>query len=316
MKIVFPKMHRRVAKSLAKALEPYNHQILIPDHTFSNVISYGDKMSQEEIDNDPFCSGCTNIKSISLEELYSNPPDVFIVSCYEVERDILTNIWPKLKNTKTKLVYYNGNNDFYCNWDYAQNIITADIVTAKKAQLRNKNMVFWLPWVDFHDEFKFKGINNNNVLNSYITNYQKLFPQDYNKSLEIKNYIEKQGFKFNIYDSAGFNNVSDLLRDSCGTIHIKSLEGYGYSIIESIASGRMVFLYRPYSTNRTYTNWCIEDKTCFYFDDNEELLIKLRMYHANLDKYQVQCSENIRQLINNEKQGLRLNKYLEDIVNG
>lgn len=314
MKIFFPNIHRRLPKSIAKAIENKNYSLLLPDETFKNIIKYGEFSSQDSINKDKYMEGCTNIKSISYEKLLEEPPDVIIVSCYEVENDIINNIWKKINNSKVKLAYYNGNNDFYCNWDYANNIFTTDIKTAQKAKMRNKNCIIWLPWVDFDNEFLFKSVNNNNIFNSYISKYKQHFPRDFDYSQNIKKYLQNNGFDFNIHESLDFNSVSDIMNNSCGTIHIKSLEGYGYSIIESMACGRMVFLYKPYSENKTYTNWCLEDKTCFYFNDEKELLSKIKKYKNEYESYQIKCSQSIRTLIDNKRQNDRLVNFFNNLV--
>jgi hypothetical protein len=310
MKIFFPNIHRRLPKSFAKALEMSESTLLLPDHSFKNIIKYGEYSSQQEIDNDIYMNGCKNIKSISYEEFRLNPPEIIFVSCYQVEKDIIENLWKKIDNSKSKLVYYNGNNDFYCNWDYANNIVTTDIITAQKAKLRNKNVIVWLPWIDFNEEFTFYGLNNSNIFNSYISKYKIHFPNDYLISQELQAQLKKIDIEFNIYESLQYNNVANIMKNSCGTIHIKNLEGYGYSIIESIAKGRMVFLYKPYSENKTYINWCIEDKTCFYFSTQEELFSKIKNYREKVDYYQPNAAKNIRELINNDRQTKRLNDFL------
>jgi hypothetical protein len=310
MRIFFQNIHRRLVNSFAKALQKSNSTLLLPDDSFSNVIAYGEKVSQKEIDDDVYMSMCNNIKSISYDEFLLNPPEIIIISCYEVEKDVIQNLWNRIDISNCKLVYYNGNNDFYCDWDYANNIVTTDILTAQKAKFRNKNVIFWLPWIDYEQEFCFDSINNSNIFNSYITKYKIHFPNDYLISEELQKDLAKIDIQFNIYDGIKFNDIADKMKNSCGTIHIKSLEGYGYSIIESIATGRMVFLYKPYSINKTYLNWCIEDKTCFYFSTQEELFSKIKNYREKVDYYQPNAAKNIRELINNDRQTKRLNDFL------
>lgn len=313
MKIFFQNIHRRLPKSLAKAIEKSGGTVLLPDESFKCIIKYGEYQSQEEISRSEYTIGCKNIKAISYQELMRDQPDVILISCYEVEKDIIENIWNKIDRTKTKLAYYNGNNNFYCNWDYANNIITTDVVAAQKAKFKNKNCIIWLPWVDFDNEFCFAGVNNSNIFNSYISKYNTHFPNDYRASLRLSELLKTKEVQFNIHESLEFNNVAEIMKDSCGTIHIKSLEGYGYSIIESISRGRMVFLYRPYSKDKTYTNWCIEDKTCFYFDSEEELYLKIKKYRENVDIYQPHASKTIKELINNDRQSERLIKFMNTL---
>lgn len=312
MRIFFQNIHRRLPKSLAKAVAQDGSTVLLPDHSFKSIYSYGEFQTQQEIDNNPFMAGCYNIKSISYEELILDPPEIIFVGCYEVEKETILNIWNKIDKTKSKLIYYNGNNNFYCDWDLANNIVTTDLLCAQKAKLRNKNFIIWLPWIDY-EEFSLKQFNNNNKLNSYISKYKECFPQDSLLAQQVSEHLKKEEIVFNNYESLEFNDVSKLMQDSFGTLHIKSLEGYGYSIIESIASGRMVFLFRPQSLNKTYTKWCLEDETCFYFDDFNELKTKIKKYKDNIELYQKNASNKIKTIIDNDRQNKKLNTFLKGL---
>lgn len=312
-KILFPDMHTRMPKALAMALIKDNWQILLPDHSFNDHIGYYRKWSNEEIKDDVYIKNILNIKSTSFQETLENPPEIIIITCYEVYVDIL-KIYNKMDKTKTKLVYYQGNNHFAYNWDTVTNLITTDENTFYKARLRNKNVLFYLPWVDFENDYKFESINNSKNIFSYIEKYKEWFPEAYNIANNCKKIFNELEYNVEYLNSVPVTNIPSYMNNSFITLHVKPLEGYGFAIIESMAKGRPVVLYKPYAEAKTYNRWAFDMETCIFFDSLEELKEKFLIYAKNYDNIQLKCSQKIRQIIKNEKQNNSIIQYLNNII--
>ena len=112
------------------------------------------------------------------------------------------------------------------------------------------------------------------------------------------------------------DNISQLMKDSMATIHVKQKEGFGYAICHSLASGRPVIMYNKYRDSKTYNNWCIHNETSIFFDRYEDLFIKLTRYIFDQSyRYELQerAAQKIREVINNHEQSERLSVFLENI---
>ena len=92
---------------------------------------------------------------------------------------------------------------------------------------------------------------------------------------------------------------------------------FDYFLIQSIASGKPLFIKRSSYMPKILSELCIENKTAFFFDSYEEFEQKLTKYLNNLDfryKKQKEAAFFIRDEINNEKQALILDNFLQKLV--
>lgn len=313
-RVCFPDMHRRLPKSFAKSLEGYGDLLLL-GHSFSDTVSYGDKWSAEEIKNNEYMSDTTNIKAIEKEEFFDNPPDILFISCYENQVDILNNIWLKEEKIrqKTALVHYAGNTNVPYEWRFVEALVTTDLQTFENSKRNNKKSLLFFPWVDF-EEYSFQGYNDSNNINSYIALYDKLFPQAYNMAINIKSKFINYNFTF--HQNLENNKLVETMKNSIATMHLKPLEGYGFSIIESLATGRPLIMYEPYSSGKTYNFWCIKDKNCIMFNSLEELQKKMERLAIDKDyrhELQLNSSKIVREKIDLNFHKNNLIKFFENI---
>lgn len=318
MRIVFPDMHSRMPKSFAKALEHFGEVYLL-GQSFKDIVSYGKKWTEEELKTSQTCKGVKNLKVIEQDEFFANPPDFLILSCYENQLDILNNMWlpyPTVRK-KTNLVHYAGNTNVPYNWNHVDALLTSDLKTLSNASRHNKKSLFYFPWLDFDDEYSFKGTNLGNKINSYIVEYQPQFPEAHNIASKIKQL--NSNYEFTFHENLPVEKISDVMNDSCATLHIKPLEGYGFSILESLGVGRPVILYKPYSIGKTYVDWCINDVTAIIFESLPELKERLQIFETD-SNYREQMQRNAakvsREKINLPKQKENLHKFLMDIKRG
>ena len=340
MKIFWPDHHFTVVDGLAKTLQILGHQMIMPskDYEISLRPRHTDFVWNEGWDDEKVKEriGLDNVIVGSKERILDEKPDILFVSCFENQFEVIEHLWGPLKHSGTKLAFFSAN-DY---WDTAypwrnvdergipivQNYVAADrLAVALCNSHGTPNWIDYRPWIDY-DKFKYEGTNDSNRVGSYINEYQSNFPQAYS----IYDYITKEeGFKdfdfFQCDDKSRDEVVSEMNNSFC-SLHLKNLEGYGYSIIESMAMGRPVFLYRAFAGDKSYRDWAIEGETCFFFgnpvDPNftdegyDELMFKLKKLHEDESfrhETQRKCSESIRQLVNNEEQTENFRLFLENI---
>lgn len=345
LRIFFPQTHPVLVQSMALALQHLGHTLVLPGESFDPrirgrdlKIAYGTFFKKNPLESASFteffstspeyCNFLSkNVEVIENHEMLSNPPDVLFVNCTEVESSVYL-IYEAIKKKKArlpKLAHYSGNNGSHFSSHYVKNLIALDAYTASFYDPAKTNIICWIPWIDF-ETIKFQGYSDKLVLNSYIAHQYPRLPA----SASVFDYImgnAKREFRevtFNSfpnplphqYPYVRHAEVLSLINKSCATIHIKETEGFGYTIVESIASGRPVFLKRSFSLGSRLMNWCIEGKTAFFFDDYDEFHVKLQKYIDDTDyRHQIQneCATTIRRLIDNEKQARILENFLQNL---
>jgi hypothetical protein len=339
MRIFFPIMHHTLIESVALALQHLGHTLVVPGETFSpSSPSPGFKLhgsgylKKKPLEDAQFialfsktssepCPFLKNIEVIENYELIDNPPDVLVVNCEGVENDIYSIFHFLLgsgKKRDVKLVHYSGNNGSQFNRYYVKNLIAVDAFTPQMYASPRTNIVFWIPWINF-DSLCYNGFSDKTNISNFLSHY---YEQSFIKSASIFHevtYRLKQTLPQLEFASPKFmarDNVLSLIDENCATFHIKETEGFGYTIVESLAKGRPVFLKRSFSLGSRLMNWSIEGKTAFFFDDYEECERKVKKYLEDREyRHQVQndCAKTIRALINNEKQARILENFLQNL---
>jgi hypothetical protein len=350
LRIFFPQVHPILVESVATALKHLGHTLLLPGKSFSKdspvagpKISYGTCFDKDPFktlsftrffsENPIYCKFLNDVEVVENDEILSNPPDVLVVNCPAVENDIysmLYQIQTTNKGTKTKIVHHSGNNGTHYNPAYVKNLISTDAYTAHMYDLSKVNTIFWVPWIDFKG-LSYEEESDNLQINTYINHYYYYYMNAFPKSRAIFEEVQLQflrdfpQLRIGLYPKSvtpkeyqftPHEEVIQAINHSFATLHIKESEGMGYSILESLAKGRPVFLKRSFSLGSRLMHWCIEGKTAFFFDDYPELFRKMKKYSED-ESYrhavQKECAVTVRRIINNEKQARVLEKFLQNL---
>jgi hypothetical protein len=306
---------------MAKAFDELGHTMIIPSKDYNiqhrpkppiKDFVWNESWSQEKVDQDFIPS---NVRCLNKEEILEIKPEIIFITAYENQFEILNEIWPHLQHC-SKLAFYSGN-DYWAEaypWYLVQNYLCADYLAFTLCQKHGINHLYYRPWVDY-DSFSFGGPTECNKINSYINDYEGNFPKEYEFSQALKEAVDFIDFEF--CEGLEKKNVVKKMHDSLATLHVKNLEGYGYTIIESMACGRPVFLSSALSKNKSYENWAVENKTCLYFEDSRDFACKAKALIDSKDyrEYlQGKCAATIRELINNEEQTNKLGTFLNRLV--
>jgi len=307
-------MHAKIPDSFARAFATFGAELYLAGHTFNPgnsdgpFIHYGRKWSQEEIDKE---IGLSNVRAMEVEELLDNPPDIFMIMCAEQQADQIV-LWERIKD-KSKLVWYSGNDNTgnIYRQDLCRNLLAADTSSYSMAVASGKHTLNYYPWIDY-EKFAYTGVSDVLAFGTYINNYQKLFPNGYNVAQQAMNLLPQISWK--VVDGAHHSTIPSLLAETSATIHCKELEGYGYSILESLAAGRPVILFRPFSHNRSYRKWCLDFETALYLESASEFNRKVGKFVIDAEfrhNLQESAARLVREIINNEEQSSALADFLE-----
>jgi hypothetical protein len=326
LRIFLPPTHEKLTKSLANALRYLGHTLVLPGYSFSPDYSKSDLIlsfnNEQNIyfDKDPDLRPDylrEGVEIIENDEILINPPDALIINCTGHENDVI-KIWEKIKSSnvkKTKLIYYSENEGSLYNSANLKNLISVDAASRESFGIL-PNIVCWTPWVDFNF-YTFDSFSDDNQINCYLEKYFSSSPSSKNVYDSYTSQFKQTTFGSNVIFSLKKNSLNAYFSDSCATLHIKDNEGFGYTILESLASGRPVFLKKSFSNGKRLMNWCIEGKTAFFFDSYEEFEKKVQSYLTDENlrcQMQKESASLVRSLLDNEKQALILDQFLQRLV--
>jgi hypothetical protein len=320
MNIFWPDIHKNLTKGMAEAFHLLNHTLILPSkdykinhrppEQFSQFV-WNEEWTQEKADN--FFKH-KNVKVLNKEQILDLKPEILFISNFESQFEILNELWPHLKN-KSKLAFYSGN-DY---WDGAypfyisQNYLCADYTGFILSQKYKLNYLYYKPWVDY-DRCQFEGPTDTNIVGIYISEYEKNFNKEYLYSKELEKLTPD--IEYHYHTNSAQEELTKTLYSSIATQHIKSLEGYGMAIIESMACGKPVFLHRNLAQNKSLIQWSIENVTVLFFETNEEYIAKLKALTESKDYrhfLQTNTAKVIRSIINNENETKKLDNFLNNL---
>lgn len=337
MKIFFPDVHIFFSQSMARSFDKMGAQMIVPSSDYRPKYRpkppFGDFVWHEywtndlgnDIDKAFPCHGnkeLQNVKKIgdnvvamSLEEIIDCPPDIIFISSFDNHEEVIKSIYAKVKG-KSKLVACSVNDYWEGAYDLntIKNYLAVDYTGYTLAKKYGINHLYYRPEIDY-DTFAYQANSDSNIFGSYINNYKSAFSQEYAFVNDLFNSISQLDIK--PCDGCTREEMTQRLKESIATMHVKRLEGYGMSIIESMASGRPVFLHRELSQNKSLLNWSIESETAFFFSSPEEFINKALAFYENKEfrhTVQEKCSKRIRQLIDNEEQFYNLKTFLNNLL--
>jgi glycosyltransferase involved in cell wall biosynthesis len=321
LNILWPDIHLNLTKNIAKAFNLLGHTLILPskDYTPTNFPPKGfsqwiwnNSWTQEKADIE---FQHKNVKVLNKEEILDIKPEIIFITSFETQFEILSEIWPHLKE-KSKLVCYSGN-DY---WDGAypfyiiKNYLCADYLGYVLSNKYKVNHLYYKPWVDY-DRCTFDGPTDGNIVGIYISEYEKNFNQEYNMSKTLQEMTPFIDYQYHTNSSQ--EELTKTLKSSIATQHLKHLEGYGIAIIESMACGKPVFMHRQMAQNKSLMNWSIENVTTLFFESEYEYIAKLKALYESKDyRYFLQhtTASAIRQIIDNNKETEKLGHFLNNLV--
>jgi len=320
--ILWPDTHIYLTQNMASAFKKMGHTLIIPSDQYKpthhvrwqnkkNIWAWNTYWNQEKANKEIG----DNILTLSKQEILDIKPEIIFLTCVESQPEIFNELYPHLKNT-SKLVAYSGNDYWDGAYDFSiiKNYLCADFTGYLLSLKYQLNYLYYKPEVNY-DFFKYQGVSDGNIFGSYINNYKTGFPHDYEFCFNFMNSIKE--VQFQPCDKCTRPEMLENLKNSIGTIHIKHLEGYGYSVIESLATGRPVFLSRAYSENKSLKQWCLENKTALFFDTELDLKMKILYYMESKElRYymQEQSAKIVREIIDNQKEFEKLKNFIDNLI--
>lgn len=138
---------------------------------------------------------------------------------------------------------------------------------------------------------------------------------------ELKNKLPDHNFlDFGIVNSQGVVDEKALphkYKESALTWHFKTYDGYGYSLLQSVAMGRLALIPRRFHRYRTANRYLINNLTCLEAEwDVDNIVEKIKYFTSNLDRantYSEACFNASKHLFNWKLEAFRINEFLNNL---
>ena len=252
---------------------------------------------------------------VTMEELVSAKPDVVLCSCWEQ----INGATSVARATNAKLVVRAGNNNVPYNKSHSNFLISNDTHTYNRCDIPNKLLFYLPPDYDFYH--KLDRVTDSFIVPSYIHFYEKYWKE----SWRLYNLIRQnnQDIAFIPFGVSEDHRTPHLIRpeDVRNTLgisrlllHIKELEGYGWSLLEAISCGIPIVAAKAFTVGKTCENFLIEGKTVHFINKNISEFRQIFNDVESLNKISEEGPKFIRDFINEEEQYSNIKKFFEEVV--
>lgn len=290
-------MHPAAYNSFCRMFNHIGWKVYCPKD--ENYFKYGSTSQENNIQN-----------RISYQEALDIKPDVVLCLC-----------WQQLQSSKklankigAKFVVRAGNNDQPFRKEHSAYLLSNDTITYHKSNIPNK-LFFLLP-PDYETFSKHNWISKSNICSTYIGFYERFFLDSFHFYEKIKTLNSNVSFLLFGQPYQILHTPQDVHRTlgiSRCVLHIKELEGYGWSILESIISGIPIIVHGEFIRNKTCEKFLIENITCKKITTPEQF----QSVYLDTDSLRnITCKgrKYIQSLINMDEQSKKLRSFLEDVV--
>lgn len=316
MNALIPNIHNVLTASFCRAFEKLGVSVLVPavDEARQATLSKYRSPLAGAFDFQPFLSAenVRNCQIIDVDALAGIDIDMIVIGGHGVQRGVLKYLLPMLKQRRdVHLIYFCGNEIPNYRWDLVNNLLCADEISWLRHGSSIPNASRYYPWIDY-GRFAWIEPNDSRKLVSCIINYESRYPADFAMARAIVNSIP--GLTHELVDKVSHARVAEIIQRCAASLHIKPEEGYGYSVIESLACGRPVIAPREYVQGRAMARWCIDGETALLFDSVDEARQSLSLFFDDADlrhKLQYSAANSIRRIVDNDEQAEILRGFIQ-----
>jgi hypothetical protein len=267
--IFMPCVHGRRTAGVAASLPDF--EIKVSGKTSTANIYYEHRYHGSSVSSELG----NNVSTYEGDEIFSSPPDVMIVGREDNERGMI-ELWQTLSKIKPiVLCAYSGVFQSRFNWDAYRGVICCDLPSGIVGRYYDVPTIKYRPKLET-ETFPFLPLQISDKLafRSYIQGLSSRFPRAFALHQKAKVAIEAaipNAIVENI-ENLPLGKARELMQGSVATLHIKDEEGFGWSILESLCTGRPLIAHAGFSKNMAFNEWVIPDETCFLFKDEDDLI--------------------------------------------
>lgn len=312
-------MHNNVFDSFCRMFKHLGIKVYCPKYGEENYFHYDGNSLAPSIVNDYAIEA-------RREELSGLDIDFVLCCCWEQ----LIGAKKLAEELKIPLVLRAGNNNVPYTSNHSKFLISNDIQTYESKRIPN-SLFFYL--VPNYDEMIPHMITTNSfqrskIISTFIHYYESYWRGSYDIYDDIRKatpeytflefgyskedvkkhkYIPVLGRKADIYNIMGISKA---------LLHIKEMEGYGWTMLEAAAIGLPIIAHRDFVKGKTCETFLKEGVTALFLNKptHHADFVRYMNNEAALHDINYHGPRFIRQLINMERECEKLGKFLENVI--
>ncbi len=314
-KVFFVGIHEALSYSFSHMLRQSNWEVYSPNQSFATEI-YRHRWKNKQKGFQPQLPEQVNI--LSRKEFLAMDLQVIILMSFELDR---SRFWALVAKAKpgAAIVHFSGNEGVPYRKDRICSLISADTSTQHMTNpLRHQPLLPVLPFKAFPPRTVDDVKNASPRVGSYILKYASHFPYEHSIFSQLASILKSNGIEAINYEHEPRKECDIIRRRSLLTVHFKSHEGYGFSVIESMASGVPVIIHKNLvSRQNTLSKLCRECHGTWIVDNPSEAAKIIWRAHNDrnfLAEQSFAAAESIRSAINEDEQICNLDTFLRESI--
>ncbi len=316
MNVFIPNLHHVLTASLCRVFDQLGMTVFVPevdDAAQRKASKYRSPLAGAfDFRADLERERLPNCHIVTLEALSDLGIGLVIVAGQGVQRSVLKHLMPLFERRgQPKLAFFCGNELPHYRWDLVANLLCADELSWQRYGHRVANATRYYPWIDY-ERFAWLGPSDAPKVVTCIGNFETRYPQEAAMARAIVDGVA--GLEHELIDKVPHDAVAARLHAAAASLHIKSEEGYGYAVIESLACGRPIVAPRRYVAGRAMARWCIDGESALLFDRIDEAQQRLRRFFGDADfrhGLQSAAAATVRRVIDNDEQREVMRRFLD-----
>lgn len=304
--VIFSCMHPRDFDAFCVMFNKIGWKVYIPSLEEPNYFGYGSLSVPSK----------GNYTTITYQEFLDIKPNVVLCLCWEQ----LGGATKMARKSGSTLVVRAGNNSLPYNQSHSNFLISNDTHTYSRCDIRNKLFFYLPPDYDFYTKQIWQ--RNSFIVSSYIHHYSRYWKTSWNIYDKIRRgNIDIAFLNFGVSGDKIYNphlvyseDVRRTLSISRCVLHIKELEGYGWSLLESISCGIPIIAPKDFVVGKTCKNFLIESKTVIFINTDVASFRKAFNNVELLYEISEAAPKFIREFINPDEQYEKVKKFFEEVV--
>lgn len=242
-----------------------------------------------------------NVSSYCGNEIYENPPDVIIVGRIDNQEKCF-ELFGRLSNIKPVIILsMSGTFQSHFHWEAYDGHICCDLASRILARFNNRPAIRYLEASSL-DEYSFIEMPSQDKFNlrSFINGMDWRFPLSSSFHNECRIALADYfGDRVQVENMTGLPHASvrEYMINSAMTLHIKDEEGYGWSVVESLFTGRPIIYQSGLSKDMAFLDWIEPGVTGFGIQTPQDLVQLVSKFiddPAGLRRIQQKTAEVVR----------------------
>lgn len=304
MRWFLPNIHGELTRSFARAAETLGATLLVPGRSFYEgpepLLRAGHPSVPEG----------RGARLVEVEELLDAGAELLFVPAHEVESTILDFLAPRLPRMPF-VAHFAGNELPHFDYGRVSNLLSADLGSYRLGRRLGVHAQRYFPWIDY-DHFAFEDTSGASLMRAYIMEYPDRYPRDLAQAHACVSEIP--GLRFEARGDIPLQDLPSRMRETSATLHFKPKEGYGYSVLQSLAVGRPVVLWRSYARKQTLAEWCIDGVSALMISSRAEFRDRVGAFlrdEKSREGLQREAARVVRSRVDNEAETEHLRLFIE-----